>query len=300
MPADPHRLRVPTRADFAGGWSDVHDFCETDPGGGATLSCAITHPVRGEAAWGEGRFDFHLSADLPADSHLGSSSSVGVAYLRLSRAVGGKDPLDPVELAERSYRLAELAGEKGGKQDHYAAALGGAPHLRFGAERSPAEVNRPDLPDDRLREFERACVLCHVAGAGSSGGEHDDVWERFNSGEPGMAETLREIRDTVPPAVEALEAGDWRRLGELATANRGAARRLDADTLSDGHAKLFAAAEAAGAHGGKPCGAGGGGCAILVAPPDRRDAVERAARDAGATPLPFRVADAGANPLLAD
>ena len=296
-----HRVRVPTRVDFAGGWSDVSDFCGSDPGGGATLSCAVTHAVAGSACWRGGRFELTMHADLPADNHLGSSSAAGVAYLRLSRAVAGKPPLDPADLAERSYRLAGLVGEKGGKQDHYAAALGGVLHLRFGEEETPAVVERVGLGEELRTEFERAVILCRAgdgeSGDSSSGGSHSDVWERFAAGEPGLAEALRGLRDTVAPARAALEAGDWRRLGELTAENRELARRLDSGTVSAGQDRAFAAAADAGAHGGKPCGAGGGGCFLIVAPPDRRDAVEAAARSAGATVMPFRVADADADPL---
>src|SRR2546425_9506660 len=37
----------------------------------------------------------------------------------------------------------------------------------------------------------------------------------------------------------------------------------------------IAAATAAGAWGGKVCGAGGGGCVVFLLPPDRRDDVRR-------------------------
>ncbi|QDT18103.1 GHMP family kinase ATP-binding protein [Alienimonas californiensis] len=297
--APTHRVRVPTRVDFAGGWTDVRDFCATDPGGGATLSCAITQAVEGSAFWRSGRFELLMHADLPADNHLGSSSSAGVAYLRLSRAVAGKQPAEPVDLAERAYRLAELVGEKGGKQDHYAAALGGVLHLRFGPEETPAQVHRIDLPVDRLRELERAVTLCYAAAEEdvSSGGSHSDVWERFNVGEPGLVDTLRALRETVAPARTALEAGDWERLGALTRENRELARRLDPGTVTPGQDRVFAAAGKAGAFGGKPCGAGGGGCLLLVGPPDRRAAIEEAARSAGATVMSFRVADRHAEPF---
>jgi D-glycero-alpha-D-manno-heptose-7-phosphate kinase len=41
----------------------------------------------------------------------------------------------------------------------------------------------------------------------------------------------------------------------------------------------YEAAMAAGAHGGKLCGAGGGGFLLLVAPPQRHDAIRRALHD---------------------
>ena len=40
--------------------------------------------------------------------------------------------------------------------------------------------------------------------------------------------------------------------------------------------------------GGKACGAGGGGCLLFYAPPDRRQAVAEALAAAGARVIPFQ------------
>ena len=39
MPSGPFHVRVPSRIDFAGGWSDVPDFSADE--GGAVLNAAI-------------------------------------------------------------------------------------------------------------------------------------------------------------------------------------------------------------------------------------------------------------------
>jgi D-glycero-alpha-D-manno-heptose-7-phosphate kinase len=44
-----------------------------------------------------------------------------------------------------------------------------------------------------------------------------------------------------------------------------------------------------GALAGKVCGAGGGGCVVLLVEPDARDRVERAIREAGASVLPMSI-----------
>ena len=44
-----------------------------------------------------------------------------------------------------------------------------------------------------------------------------------------------------------------------------------------------------GALAGKVCGAGGGGCVVLLIEPDARERVERAVEDAGGQLLPLRV-----------
>ena len=54
--------------------------------------------------------------------------------------------------------------------------------------------------------------------------------------------------------------------------------------------ELLAVADAAGAWGGKVCGAGGGGCIAVLAPPERRVEVADALTGAGAVILDARPA----------
>ena len=56
---------------------------------------------------------------------------------------------------------------------------------------------------------------------------------------------------------------------------------------------MIAAAEEAGARASKLCGAGGGGCLITYAEPQRVPAVKQALTLAGATVMPFRIVQKG-------
>jgi D-glycero-alpha-D-manno-heptose-7-phosphate kinase len=57
--------------------------------------------------------------------------------------------------------------------------------------------------------------------------------------------------------------------------------------------RLFAAARAAGASGGKICGAGGGGYLLLACEPARQPAVRTALEDLGGRFVPFAFEPAG-------
>src|SRR5438309_1832947 len=115
-------VRVPVRIDFAGGWSDVHYFSARE--GGAVLNAAITPYVEGSARWEGWQLHVEYGLSLPPGSHLGTSASVDVAWLALTNGLIGREQ-SPVELAEAAYRLEKVLGVTGGKQDQYAAALGG-------------------------------------------------------------------------------------------------------------------------------------------------------------------------------
>lgn len=280
-------VRVPSRVDFAGGWSDVHHFSARE--GGAVLNAAINRYVEGTARWGRGglRLDYRL--DLPPDSHLGTSGSIDVAWLALTNALIGQEKRG-VELAEMAYRLEKVLGVAGGKQDGYAAALGGFLALRFGKESDPAEVETLDVPRATIEALERRCVLCYAGGSEAPEPIHNLVWGRYLRGDEAMAAALRAIRDSVAPARDALLAGDVDALARQMTANREAVRRLHPVAINHRMDELFRAGDGAGAAGSKACGAGDGGCLLFVCQEGARPFVEAALRERGAELIDFHFA----------
>ena len=278
------RASVPSRIDFAGGWSDVPDFAGEE--GGAVLNAAIDRYVEGQACWDERGLTLDYRLDLPPDSHLGTSSSTNLAWVELIDGLTGKQRT-PVERAELAWRIEQLMGEKGGKQDQYAAALGGINLLRFAGAEDQAEIDPVLLGDDRLAALSARLLLCHAGPSPDSGKQHEQVWQRFGAGDAHVRDTLRAIRDTAEPARDALAAGNWPALGALLTRNRELARSLGGGAISDRMDALFNAGDAAGALGAKPCGAGGGGYLLFLVEPDRRAPTESALIEAGGAVLPF-------------
>lgn len=256
----PVTVRVPARLDFAGGWSDVHYFSARE--GGAVVNAAITPAVEGSARWEGSRLHLEYALALPAGSHLGTSSSIDVAWLRLTNGLMGREQA-PAELAESAYHLEKLLGIEGGKQDQYAAALGPGFHLlRFGAEDKPAEIARLDVARETVEAIEARLVLCYT-GAGSAESVHREVWDKYRRGDADIADALRRIRDSATDARDALLSGNLDALATVLVVNREQTRRLHPDAIPKQADELFAAGEAAGAIGSKPCGAGGGGGCLL-------------------------------------
>jgi len=268
-------VRVPSRIDLAGGWSDVHYFSARE--GGAVVNAAIGPYVEGRASWQGNELRLEYTLSLPPGSHLGTSSSIDVAWLRLTNGLMGQD-LAPAQLAEQAYHLEKLLGVEGGKQDQYAAALGPGFHLlRFGTEDKPAEVERLDVAVETTRALQERLVIC-FSGAGTASSVHVQVWERYRAGDAGITDALRRIRDSAFIARDALLGGDLATLADTLTTNREQTRRLHPDAITARMDELFAAGEAAGAIGSKPCGAGGGGSLLFLCAEDAREQVEDALR----------------------
>ena len=281
-------MRAPVRIDFAGGWTDVPDFAGRE--GGAVLNAAIDRYVDGWTCWDERGFTMRFRLDLPPDSHLGSSSAIDLAWLKLTFALIG-ERRSAAELAETSFRLERLLGQKGGKQDDYAAALGGIHLLRFGGADDPVGIEPIALPEALRRDLEARLALA-FAGPPEEGSSalHEEVWRRYRADDEATAAALRWLRDLVEPCQEAMTAGDWAALGQNLDETTETVKRLHPGLVTQRMERLFALARRAGAIGAKGCGAGGGGYLLFLCGDGRRDAVARALAAEGADPLPFRFA----------
>ena len=250
--------QAPVRVDLAGGWTDVHYFADREEG--AVLNVAIAHHVHGELTRAEGRFQVNYHTDIPPGAGLGASATLNVVWLALVNASLGRQP-SREELAEQAYRLEDLLGVTGGKQDQYAAALGGINLLHF--QGGAVQVERLSLSDDTLRRLQGRLVLAYSGESRLSGEIHERVWKGYLSGEKKVAAALQRLRDIALEMREALVCGDLGAFGALLGENWRCQKDLHPSITNETVEGLFRAATGAGAISGKACGAGGGGCLLL-------------------------------------
>jgi D-glycero-alpha-D-manno-heptose-7-phosphate kinase len=324
--------RAPVRIDFAGGWSDVPHFAEAEGGvvANAALSlhvhveCRLVGQkirlhaedlgVRYVAAGPselryDGTLDLHKAAlnmlpvtgglelltrsEVPHGSGLGASGALDVALVAaLARA--RREHYDATELAELGFALESTELKlMGGRQDQYAAALGGWHELIFGGAHA-VEVRAIGAPLERRRELERHMIVAFTGESHFSAQTHNRVWQGYAEAKPGVVSALRTIRDLGRAAAEALRSCDWRTLAQVVEENWQAQKRLDPTISTAAVERVELAARAAGAWGLKAAGAGAGGCLLILASPEAIPAVQRAVRDAGATVLNTGFAAEGA------
>jgi len=314
--------RAPTRIDFAGGWTDVAEYAHDPPGAVLNVAISLhgyatvrpradgsrrvtiasadfgrrVEAESPEALTYDGTLDLLKGAIraldpgvgvtvvtrsiAPPGSGLGTSASMCVALLaalnRFSDA--GRTPHDLAELACRIER--EDLHIRGGKQDQYASAAGGFSFLAFDGARA---THAPLLLDaDLQREMHRRLVLCFTGTSRLSGDNHRRVAEAFAAGEPPVVEAIRDLKRLTHEMREALLGGDLAEAGRLLNETWASQKRLHPAVTTEQIDSLFEAALAAGAMGGKVCGAGGGGCLVFLAAPGREHDVRRTLIEAGA------------------
>ncbi|MFQ6134020.1 MAG: GHMP kinase [Armatimonadota bacterium] len=236
--------------------------------------------------------DIAVRCDAPPGSGTGSSASVGVALIGMLDSL--RLALDGEELPRMSrYDIADMAceleaelGIVGGKQDQYAAALGGINYMEF-YDRGRVAVRSLDLSEDVLRELEKHLVLVYGGESRLSGDTNDKMISAYERGDEQVGAALRTIKRVAQDIQRVLLIGDLGAFGELLEEETAARVKLYDQVMTPGMARLREVAQDAGAIGGKICGAGGGGCMLFYARPDREVRVRRALTEAGGRILDF-------------
>lgn len=300
--------RAPTRIDFGGGWTDVPPYSHEQGGIVCNVAIALPATVRlgrdGESPLGSTRpaadaalvsaalrragldnIPCSVDTTFPAGAGLGGSSAVGVALAGAIRAWRGDD-IDRAAIAEESRRVeVDDLRVAGGRQDHYAAAYGGALALEFG---ETTAVRRLALSAATIDALERRCVVAYTGHSRISGATITAVLDAYARREPAVMHALARMKDLAADMTRALEAGDIDSLGELTGEHWIHQRSLHPTIPTPLIDEILSRAARAGAAGGKALGASGGGCVLLIAREETIDAVNGAV-GALAKRLPIRV-----------
>lgn len=284
--------RAPVRVDFAGAWTDVGIFARG--AGGAVVNATIDKYVHGQ-------FEVHETGDdniapdegirvtywcdLPSGSGLGTSAALNVCWLSLVQAQVSPDLKQKERIADLAYRLEEILGILGGKQDQYAAAVGGFCYMTFAEE---VTVERLRVPSDMLTALEERLVLCYTGKSRLSSNIHQEVWDAFRRGVPATVNALYDLRNCAVRMRTVIEKSAIEEFGELIGQSWRHQKALAESVTNDQIEELFDVATRAGAKHGKACGAGGGGCLLFFAEPGRKGEVSEALAGHGVRVIPFR------------
>ncbi len=305
--------RAPTRIDFGGGWTDVPPY-STEEGGFvcnltiaryATVTLSPGRMGGEEIGGGTGdraiiaaaarRFrvsdaQISVTSDFPVSAGLGGSSAVGVAAVAAFAALRGQR-MNPYAIAELSREI-EIGdvGIPGGRQDHYAAAYGGALALRFSA--AGVDVRSIPLSEKFRSELERRCFIVYTGQSRVSGETITAVMSGYADREQRVVHSLARMREIAEQMATTVAQGNFDRLAMLVTEQWMHQRALHPAIPTPLIDDIIAHAEAAGSIGAKALGASGGGCVLVMARADRVDAVRKSVELLGEV-LPFTLARDG-------
>ncbi|HEX8254993.1 MAG TPA: hypothetical protein VF846_17760, partial [Thermoanaerobaculia bacterium] len=209
--------------------------------------------------------------DAPRGSGLGGSSALSITLVRALSEIAGQ----PVEGEDLIFLVRDLEtrllGVPAGIQDYYPPVFGGLAslHLNPGKPaRHPLQTPAHDLG---------AHMLMHYTGVSHFSGTNNwELYKRHIDGDESVRKGLANIAETSIEMERALDAGNYEAAG-AALKKEWQHRQSMIEGISTPEIdSAIAAALAAGAWGGKVCGAGGGGCIVFLFPPERREAIAAA------------------------
>jgi D-glycero-alpha-D-manno-heptose-7-phosphate kinase len=308
--------QTPYRVSFAGGGTDLPAFYEHEPG--AVLSVGVNHHMyvtvsprfdrttrvaytKVEIADGIDQIEHtiarealrmtglgeHLEittvGDVPAGTGMGSSSSLAVGMLNALYAYKGQ-VTSPGLLAEKACEIEiDILGKPIGRQDQYAAAFGGVNYIRFNPDHSVDVEPVPTAPEF-LDQLEKHILLLYT----DQQRDADTILKKQSEGSRDKMSVLRDMRDLAGELRTTMGGqGNLEDFGRILHQGWELKRSLGFGISNPGVDDWYAAARANGAMGGKLLGAGGGGFLLVMAPPERHEAI----REAVGRPreIPFRI-----------
>lgn len=252
------KVKAPVRIDFAGAWTDVPIF--SDELGGATINAAINLYVTGVRVDDENMLSVSYASAIPTGSGLGSSGALNVAWLGLVRGKQPETLRERIAIAEQAYQVERILGIIGGKQDQCAAATGGIHLFKF--TRAGISAFPISITESRIQELEAHLLLCYSGESRLSSTIHDSVWGNFTRGDTRVKDTLLRMRDSAYVCWNALEKADLVGFGKVLTEQYHDAYALDPSTSNERIERAFTVVNDE-ILGGKPTGAGGGGCMVF-------------------------------------
>ena len=282
--------RTPVRASFCGGGTDLAAFYQNHPDGGAVTSLAmarylyvtvnprfdnsirisyssmefvndineIQHELVREAMKSTGVTDgieITTIADIPSrGTGLGSSSAVTIGLLNALSSLAG-NPMSSEELAKEACRIEiDVLGQPIGKQDQYAAAIGGVNTIGFLPDGS-VSIDPLVLSDNTKQRIENEFSLVYTGLTRSA----NSVLSKQKELTADRMEELSSLRLQAFQVRSALEGGRLEEVGRLLEESWQIKRNLvdgiTGELLDNLHDQLIDA----GATGAKLLGAGGGG-----------------------------------------
>ena len=203
-------------------------------------------------------------ADIPSGTGLGSSGSFTTALLK-ALYTHRRCHLHQEELAELACHIEiDRLGEPIGKQDQYAAAIGGVTCFTF--HRDDRVTATPlAISVDTVFDLEDNLLLFFTGFSRSAGGILKDQKERTQKSDHDMLANLHYVKDLGYRSKAALEAGDTRLFGELMHEHWEHKKRRSGGMSNPKIDEWYQLGMANGAIGGKLVGAGGGGFLMFMA-----------------------------------
>ena len=229
-------------------------------------------------------FSIETNSESPAGAGISGSSALMVSTTAALACLTHRK-LSREELRVIAQNIeAQLIRVPTGCQDYYPALYGGVNAIHLDADgihREPINV----APE----EIESRFVLVYTGAQRQSGINNWEVFKAHINGDKRIFKNFAQITEIARQMHDALRTANWNEVSRLLQ-EEWKLRKTNVPGISTPlMEKLIKVAQKNGARAAKVCGAGGGGCFVLLVEHGQTQQVAYAIRQEGGTVLPFRV-----------
>ena len=227
-------------------------------------------------------------SESPAGAGISGSSALLIATCAaLARLTGRDYDLEKLRVIAQNIE-AQIIRVPTGCQDYYPALYGGVSAIHLDAD-GVRRVAVPVAPE----EIEMRFLLAYTGAPRQSGINNWEVFKSHINGDKRVFRNFEKIVAIARDMHQAFLRHDWEDVARLIR-EEWKLRRTNAPGIATPLIdKLIAVAETNGGRAAKVCGAGGGGCVLLMIEEGAKEAVSHAVAETGARILPLKVARDG-------
>jgi D-glycero-alpha-D-manno-heptose-7-phosphate kinase len=224
----------------------------------------------------------------PAGAGISGSSALMIATTAALARFTGRD-LDSETMRVIAQNVeAQVIRVPTGCQDYYPALYGGVSAIHL----APDGIRRAAVPV-APEEIELRFVLAYTGAPRQSGINNWEVFKAHMNGDKHVFRNLEKIAAIARDMHQALLRHDWQGVARLLR-EEWRLRRTNAPGITTPLIdKLITVSRKNGGRAAKVCGAGGGGCILMMVEEGAKEAVAQAVAQAGGQILPLRVARDG-------
>ncbi len=236
----------------------------------------------------QGGLEIETHSESPAGAGISGSSALMIASTAaMARYTGRQLAREEIRAIAQNVE-AQLIRVPTGCQDYYPALYGGVNAIHLGAD----GIQREAIPVD-AEALDRRFVLAYTGAPRQSGINNWEVFKAHINGDRRVLRNFDEIVAIARAMHDAVAAAEWPEVERLLRAE-WKLRKTNAPGISTPLIEqLIAGAMQQGARAAKVCGAGGGGCVVLLVEEGAKERVAKAVSQLGGRVLPATVARTG-------
>jgi len=210
------------------------------------------------------------SADLPALSGLGSSSTFTVSLLHALHTFKNENVTKKQLSMEAIHVERNLIKEKVGSQDQTAAAFGGINHIVF-EHNGNLKVNNIFLSKEQIIELEVNSILLFTGLQRKANSIAKDKVKNIAEDKTNYhLSSMMKLTEQALNEIFFKKKLDFKKFGEALKEQWELKKKLSNKVTNYQIDKIFSEAYSKGAYGGKILGAGGGGFVLFLVPKNKQ------------------------------